>query len=59
LTKRIRGAEQEKTPYILVVGEKEEKNKAVAVRQRGKGDLGPQALAKFVKTALAEVEDRE
>ncbi|MEK7212775.1 MAG: threonine--tRNA ligase, partial [Patescibacteria group bacterium] len=38
LGKRIRQAEMQKIPYILVVGEKEEKNGTVNVRQRGPAD---------------------
>ena len=48
LSKRIREAEMQKIPYILVVGEKEEKNKKIAVRKRGKGDLGTMELEKFL-----------
>lgn len=53
--KKIRAAELEKLPYILVVGDKEEKNGAVAVRARGKGDLGPTTLEKFKEKILAEI----
>jgi len=49
LSKRIREAEMQKIPYILVVGDKEEKNKKISVRKRGKGDLGTMKLEKFVK----------
>ena len=48
LSKRIREAEMQKIPYTLVVGEKEEKNKKIAVRKRGKGDLGTMELEKFL-----------
>jgi threonyl-tRNA synthetase len=48
LSKRIREAEMQKIPYILVVGDKEEKNKKIAVRKRGKGDLGTMKLEKFL-----------
>ena len=48
LSKRIREAEMQKIPYILVVGEKEEKNKKIAVRKRGKGNLGTMELEKFL-----------
>jgi len=47
LSKRIREAEMQKIPYTLVVGDKEEKNKKIAVRKRGKGDLGTMELEKF------------
>ena len=53
--KRIRAAEMEKIPYILVVGDKEEKSGAVAVRERGLGDLGPQKLEKFKSKILSEI----
>jgi len=48
LSKRIREAEMQKIPYTLVVGDKEEKNKKIAVRKRGKGDLGTMELEKFL-----------
>jgi len=48
LSKRIREAEMQKIPYILIVGDKEEKNKKIAVRKRGKGDLGTMKLEKFL-----------
>ncbi len=48
LGKRIRNAELQKIPYILVVGEKEEKSDSVAVRSR-KGDEGQIKLEKFLE----------
>ena len=54
LSKRIREAEMQKIPYILVVGEKEEKNKKIAVRKRGKGDLGTMELEKFLGMVYKE-----
>jgi len=53
LSKRIREAEIQKIPYILVVGGKEEKNKTIAVRKRGKGDLGTMELEKLIKQLTA------
>ncbi|MFA5392418.1 MAG: threonine--tRNA ligase [Candidatus Paceibacterota bacterium] len=49
LSKRIREAEMQKIPYILVIGDKEEKNEVIAVRKRGKGDLGTMKLEKFLE----------
>ena len=40
MQKKIRDAQNEKIPYMLVVGEKEVGNNKVAVRSRTKGDLG-------------------
>jgi len=52
---KIRKGEKDKIPYILVCGDKEVKAKQVAVRQRGKGDLGPQDLEKFIKQIKEEI----
>lgn len=49
LGKRIREAEMQKIPYILVVGDKEIEVKTVSVRERGKGDLGTKAIDEFLK----------
>ncbi|HTY39909.1 MAG TPA: threonine--tRNA ligase [Candidatus Paceibacterota bacterium] len=48
LGKRVREAEVMKVPYILVVGEKEEKGKSVNVRHYKRGQEGEMALDKFV-----------
>jgi len=49
LAKRIREAEMQKIPYILVVGDKEIAHNAVGVRVRGKGDVGTMTLDEFIK----------
>jgi threonyl-tRNA synthetase len=46
--KKIRDAEVAKVPVMLVVGEKEESDKTVAVRKHGKGDVGTFTLEEFV-----------
>ncbi|MDP3793555.1 MAG: threonine--tRNA ligase, partial [Candidatus Uhrbacteria bacterium] len=56
--KKIRNAEVEKIPYILIVGDKEEKTGNVAVRQRGKGDLGAEKLEEFKSRILSEIEKK-
>lgn len=45
---KIREAAMEKVPYILVVGEKEVQQSAVAVRERGGKDLGVMTLEEFI-----------
>ena len=52
---KIREAQLQKIPYMLVVGDKELADRAVAVRSQKKGDLGPRPLNQFVTDALAEV----
>lgn len=47
LNKKIREAELQKIPYLLVVGEREAKDNTVSVRARGKEDLGVMPLEKF------------
>jgi threonyl-tRNA synthetase len=52
---KIREAQLQKIPYMLVVGDKEVADRTVAVRSRAKGDLGARPLDQFVTDALAEV----
>jgi len=59
LGKKIRTAEIQKVPYILVVGDKELQAKTVAVRQRGKGDLGQIPVDKFIDTISEEVKSKK
>ncbi|MCX8524859.1 threonine--tRNA ligase [Chryseobacterium formosus] len=46
--KKIRDAELKKIPFMLVVGENEEKDGTISVRRRGEGDLGVMSLEDFV-----------
>lgn len=52
VSKKIREGEIQKIPYLLVVGDKEMKTKAVRIRERGKGDIGIMKLNKFKEIAL-------
>ncbi len=56
LDKRIREAELEKVPYILVVGQREVKDNSVAVRKRGQGDLGSKKLEEFINQIKEEID---
>ena len=51
---KIREAQLQKIPYMLVIGDKEAENGTVSVRRRGEGDLGAVTVEKFIATALAE-----
>ncbi|HEX8031672.1 MAG TPA: threonine--tRNA ligase [Vicinamibacterales bacterium] len=55
---KIREAQLQKIPYMLVVGDKEVTDRAVAVRSRAKGDLGGRPIDQFVADALAEVRSK-
>ncbi|WP_312089760.1 threonine--tRNA ligase [Chryseobacterium sp.] len=46
--KKIRDAELKKIPFMLVVGENEEKDGTISVRRRGEGDLGVMKIEDFV-----------
>ena len=59
MQKRIKNAEEQKIPYILIVGDREVKNKKVSVRQRGKKDLGTMNLNKFIVKIKKEVEEKK
>ena len=52
---KIREAQLEKVPYMLVVGEKEEAAGTVAVRCRKRGDLGPKAYEDFLEALNEEI----
>ena len=52
---KIREAQLQKIPYMLVIGDREAADGAVAVRSRAKGDLGARPVGQFVTDALAEV----
>jgi threonyl-tRNA synthetase len=56
---KIRQAELQKVPYMLVVGDKEVASGQVAVRTRDSGDLGPQPLGEFIAMAREAVEKRK
>ena len=56
--KKIREAEQQKIPYMLIIGEKEKTAGAVSVRQRGEKDLGSMPLAEFIEKITNEIEKR-
>ena len=55
---KIRDAQLQKIPFMLVLGDREMEQNQVAVRERAKGDLGAMSLEKFVETARRLVETR-
>jgi threonyl-tRNA synthetase len=55
---KIRQAEVEKIPYVTVVGEKELTSKSVALRGRGRNDLGVTALDKLIEKLQQEISRR-
>jgi threonyl-tRNA synthetase len=54
--RKIRDNEMKKIPYMLVIGEKEEKNNEVSVRKHGEGDKGFMNFTTFAEILSQEVE---
>ena len=52
---KIREAQMEKVPYMLVVGEKEASEGLVAVRRRDKGDMGAIPADEFIATVIGDI----
>ena len=55
---KIREAQLEKIPYMLVVGDKDIENNAVSVRSRSEGDLGSADIDEFIKNLLEEINSK-
>ena len=53
--RKIRDAEVNKLPFMIIVGEKESEQGKVSVRKKGEGDLGMMTIEDFTKIALEEV----
>ena len=52
---KIREAQLQKTPYMLIIGDKEVENGVVAVRSRKNGDMGAMRLNEFAQALIVEV----
>src|SRR5258706_5152193 len=58
LQAKIRDAQLQKIPYMLIVGRKEAEAGTVSVRHQSKGDLGPRPLAEFLTDLHKEINSR-
>ena len=56
---KIRKAQMEKVPYMLIVGDKEMKSHTVSIRSRKNGDEGSTPVAMFVANLIREIKTRE
>ena len=56
---KIREAQLEKVPYMLIVGEKEVEANTVSIRSREEGDIGAKAVDEFMKDLLDEIENKK
>ncbi len=55
---KIREAQLQKVPYMLVIGDREQESESVAVRHRKHGDMGAKPVAQFMAEARALVDSR-
>ena len=55
---KIRKAQLEKVPYMLVLGAKEQESKLVAVRSRKDGDIGTMKVDEFVTKIKDEIDNK-
>jgi len=55
---KIREAQMEKVPYMLVIGDQETENRTVAVRSRKEGQLGSMKVEEFISKVLDEIKSK-
>ena len=55
---KIRKAELEKIPYMLIFGDQEVANSSVNIRKRGKGDLGAAAIEQYISLINEEIREK-
>ncbi len=56
---KIRKAQLEKVPYMLVIGAKEIEEKVVAVRSRKAGDIGKMSIEEFINKIKEDIENKQ
>lgn len=52
---KIREAEKQKIPYMLVIGDKEMENQSLALRQRKQGNLGNMSIQDTIERFVKEI----
>jgi len=55
---KIREAEVQKIPYMLVLGEQEVQGQQISVRQKSKGDLGKMPVEQFISLVKQSIQDK-
>ena len=55
---KIRDAQTQKLPFMLIVGDRDMENQEVSVRHRTVGDLGSLTIETFLAQAVRDIEDR-
>jgi len=59
VSRKVHDAEKQKIPYILVIGDEEEKEKLVAVRTRDSKKIEKMKLAKFIEKVTKEIKQKK
>lgn len=55
---KLREAQLQKIPYMLVVGDKEAEEGTVSVRRRGEGDIGSMKIGEFIAVANKDIAEK-
>ncbi len=55
---KIREAQLEKVPYMILVGDKDIENNVISVRSRKEGDIGSMSVESFIEAAIAEINEK-
>ncbi|MDI6731383.1 MAG: His/Gly/Thr/Pro-type tRNA ligase C-terminal domain-containing protein, partial [Candidatus Margulisbacteria bacterium] len=55
---KIRDAQMQKIPYMVILGDKEMQNQSLALRHRSAGDMGERKLAEFVALLRKEIDNK-
>ena len=58
MQKRIRRAEKEKVPYMMIIGKQEVEDQTVSIRHRGNQDLGAQKVTEIAATMRTEIDSK-
>lgn len=58
LSAKIRDAQMQKVPYMIIVGDQEEKEGKIALRSRDQGDLGKLPLQNFLEDLRIEIKEK-
>lgn len=58
LSYKIRKAETEKVPYMIIIGDKEEKEKTISIRSRNNKEIKKESLEKFIEQLGKEIKNK-
>ncbi|GAB4362804.1 MAG: threonine--tRNA ligase [Calditrichia bacterium] len=56
---KIRDAEIQKIPYMLIVGDREEQDRQVSVRHKGEGDIGKMSVEEIIRRLQEEISEKK